>query len=81
MECCTRSPTDPEELTDFVIAAYWLMYQQERLPPDLHTIEVLVCLEKPQPGSEGVNDLFMMDRIEGVCKQHGLVFRTVYRRT
>ena len=80
-ETCTQPPADPEELYNFEACAYWLLYPQSRFPSDLKTIEVLHCLEKPQPGSEGFDAfLTILNRFEDVCKQNGLIFRTVYRR-
>ncbi|KAJ3490393.1 hypothetical protein NLI96_g1509 [Meripilus lineatus] len=79
-EFCARPPTYPEELQDFKTCADWLWYQQSRFPSNLNMIEVLHCLEKPQPGSEGFDAfLVILNRFEDVCKQHGLMFRTVYR--
>ncbi|KAJ3490392.1 hypothetical protein NLI96_g1508 [Meripilus lineatus] len=79
-EFCARPPTDPKELKDFEACADWLWYQQSRFPSNLNTIEVLHCLEKPQPGSEGFDAfLVILNRFEDVCKQDGLMFRTVYR--
>ncbi|KAJ3490360.1 hypothetical protein NLI96_g1511 [Meripilus lineatus] len=79
-ESCARPPTDPKELKDFETCADWFLYQQSRFPSDLNTIEVLHCLEKPQPGSEGFDAfLAILDRFEDICKKHGLIFRTVYR--
>ncbi|KAJ3490387.1 hypothetical protein NLI96_g1507 [Meripilus lineatus] len=78
-ECCARPPTDPDELQDFKACADWFLCQSI-FPSDLNTIEVLPCLEKPQPGSEGFDAfLVILNRFEDVCKQHGLIFRTVYR--